>query len=134
MARRLTTRIGGFARIDSHTKSYFHSVRAIRVNRLEPTIRDFWCPEMRFAKKGVQLKNPQTIPENRANLRIDSRESGHLSATGFSSFVKESQQILNSTLLNPMPRAKTEILVFCKTGWCKTGLSEQGYGSYIVHA
>ena len=25
-------------------------------------------------------------------------------------------------------------LVFCKTGWCKTGLSEQGYGSYMVHA
>ena len=25
-------------------------------------------------------------------------------------------------------------LVICKTGWCKTGLSEQGYGSYMVHA
>ena len=25
-------------------------------------------------------------------------------------------------------------LVFCKAGWCKTGLSEQGYGSYVVHA
>ena len=25
-------------------------------------------------------------------------------------------------------------LVICKTGWCKTGLSEQCYGSYMVHA
>ena len=31
--------------------------------------------------------------------------------------------------------AKTALyLVICKTGWCKTGLSEQGYGSYMVHA
>ena len=33
-------------------------------------------------KKGVQFRNPQAIRENRAiraNLRIDSRESGHLS-------------------------------------------------------
>ena len=38
--------------------------------------------EARFAKKGVQFGNPQAIRENqavRANLRIDSRESGHLS-------------------------------------------------------
>ena len=25
-------------------------------------------------------------------------------------------------------------LVVYKAGWCKTGLSEQGYGSYVVHA
>ena len=35
------------------------------------------------SQKGVQFRNPETIRENqaiRANLQIDSRESGHLSA------------------------------------------------------
>ena len=39
-------------------------------------------PKARFAKKGVQFGNPEMIRENpaiRANLRSDSRKSGHLS-------------------------------------------------------
>ena len=57
-------------------------MRAIRANRLKPAIRRFWPPEARSAKTGVQFGNAKTIRENqaiRANLRIDSRESGHLS-------------------------------------------------------
>ena len=80
-AWRFTTRIG-----------------AIRANRFErKTLICLTCEQfarvtvnLRFAsfsprsvirKKGVQLGNPETIRENqaiRANLRIDSRESGHL--------------------------------------------------------
>ena len=46
MARRFATRIGAirvnrFARIDSQKNPYFHNVRAIRANRLEPAIRNF---------------------------------------------------------------------------------------------
>ena len=46
MARRFATRIRAnranrFARIDSQKKTYFHSVRAIRENRLKPAIRNF---------------------------------------------------------------------------------------------
>ena len=64
MARRFLTRIG-----------------AICANRGEPAIRNLKPPEARFAK-GVQFGKPETIRENlaiRANLRIDSHESGHLS-------------------------------------------------------
>ena len=41
-----------------------------------------FSPARAIRKKGVRLGNPETIRENqaiRANLRIDSRESGHLS-------------------------------------------------------
>ena len=66
---------------------YFHNVRAIRANRGKPAIHNFLAPpppRSAIRKKGVQFGNPQaeTIRENqaiRANLRIDSRESGHLS-------------------------------------------------------
>ena len=75
--------IGGnrFAGINSQENPYFRNVRAIRANRLKPAIRKFLVPETRFAKKGVQLGNPKAIRANQAihaNLRIDSRELGHL--------------------------------------------------------
>ena len=73
---------GRFARIDSQKTPYFHNVRAVRANGIKPAIRKFWPPEARFAQKGVLFGNPDTIRKNqaiRANLRIDSRESGHLS-------------------------------------------------------
>ena len=87
MARRFATRIGAiranrFARIDSQKNPYFHNVRAIRANRLKPAIRNFWPSRSAIRKKGVRFGDPETIRENqaiRANLRIDSRESGHLS-------------------------------------------------------
>ena len=34
----------------------------------------------------------------------------------------------------PAGKVFRQILVFCKTGLRKTGLSEQGYVSYMVHA
>ena len=84
MARRLATRIGAirtnrFARIDLQKNpcNNFHNVPAICVNRLKTAIR----PRSAIRKKGVQFGNPKTIRENqaiRANLRIDSREPGHL--------------------------------------------------------
>ena len=46
-----------------------------------------------FLKKGVQFGNAEMIRENqkiRANLRIDSRESGHLSLTGNAEEVEKS--------------------------------------------
>ena len=79
---------GRFARIDSQTKPYFHNVRAIRANRLKPAISNSYPPpppKRDSEKKGnraIQFGNPETIRENhaiRANLRIASRESGHLS-------------------------------------------------------
>ena len=71
-----------FARIDSQKNPYFHNVRAIRRNRLKPADSQCFSPLKRDSQKGVQFGNPETIRENqtiRANLRIDSRESGHLS-------------------------------------------------------
>ena len=62
---------------------YFHDVRAIPCE--SPHTCDsqgFSAPRRESQKKGVQFGNPQAICENRlirANLRIDSRESGHLS-------------------------------------------------------
>ena len=77
----------GFARIDSQKNIYFHNVRAIRANRLKPAIRNFKPPQSAIRKKkGVQFGRPETIRENqaiRANLRIDSRESGHLRCSCF---------------------------------------------------
>ena len=61
-------------------------MRAIRANHLKPAIRNFQPPEARFAKKGAQFGNPEAIRENqaiRANLRIDSCESGHLNMEDF---------------------------------------------------
>ena len=46
----------------------------------------FFNPRSAIRKKGVQFRSPETIRENqaiRANLRIDSRESGHLSTRMF---------------------------------------------------
>ena len=63
-------------------KTYFHKVRAIRANRLKSAIRKIFVPRNVTRKKGVHFGNPQTIRANqpiRENLRIDSRESGHLS-------------------------------------------------------
>ena len=63
-------------------KTYFHNVRAIRAIRLKPAIRYFFSLPKRDSQKRVQFGDPETIRENqviRANLRIDSRESGHLS-------------------------------------------------------
>ena len=34
-----------------HRLIYSHNVRAIRANRLQAAIRNFWCPETRFAIK-----------------------------------------------------------------------------------
>ena len=60
-----------------------NNVPAIRANRLETASRNFYiAPRTAIRKKVVQFGNPKTIRENQAtrvNLRIDSRESGHLS-------------------------------------------------------
>ena len=67
----------------------FRNVRAIRANRLKPAIRKFLVPRNAIRKKGVQFGNPETIRENqaiRANLQIDSHESGHLSSAISMSF------------------------------------------------
>ena len=53
----------------------------IASNLILAVFLNFSPPEARFAKKGVQCGNPETIRENQAirgKLRIDSRESGHL--------------------------------------------------------
>ena len=69
---------GDFAQIDSPESSRSkinpnsHRIRAICTNRLKPK------PD---SQKRVQFRNPQAIRANRpirANLRIDSREWGHL--------------------------------------------------------
>ena len=82
MARGFATRIPEIRANRFAENPYFHNVRPIRANRLKPAIRNFTPPpEARFAKKGRQFGNPETIRKNqaiRANLRIDSRESGHL--------------------------------------------------------
>ena len=68
MAQRFAT---PFARIDSQKKTYFHSVHS-----------QCLAPGSAIGKKGVQFGNPEMIRENRAiraDLRIDSRESGYLS-------------------------------------------------------
>ena len=88
MAWRFAKRIGAIrenrlARIDLQKNPWFHSRRAIRANRLKPAICNFQPSGSAIRKNGVQLGNPETIRENqaiRANLQIDSRESGHLSA------------------------------------------------------
>ena len=52
---------------------------AALTNRLKPAIRNFWPPEARFAKKGFGSGTLKRFARMiRANLRIDSRESGHL--------------------------------------------------------
>ena len=62
-------------------KPYFHDVQVIPPNCLTPAIRDFLVPRNPIRKKGVQFWKPGMIRVNQAigaNLRIDSRESGHL--------------------------------------------------------
>ena len=38
------------------------------------------------------------------------------------------------TILNYETTPSRREPVFCKAGWYKTGVSEQGYGSHVVHA
>ena len=62
-------------------KPNFHTVWAIRANRLKPAIRNFFSPRTAIRKRAVQFGDPETIRKNqpiRANLPIDARESGHL--------------------------------------------------------
>ena len=62
-----------------------HNVRAIRANRTKPAICISLVARDAIRKKGVQSGNPETIRVNqaiRANLQIDSHESGHLSSCG----------------------------------------------------
>ena len=64
-------------------KNYLNSERASDSGG-SPQTRDtqLLAPCSAIRTKGVQFWNPETIRENqamRANLRIDSRESGHLS-------------------------------------------------------
>ena len=73
---------GRFARIDSQKNPIFMTFERFARIASNLQIAMFETPEARFAKKGVQFGNPETIRESqaiRANLRIDSRESGHLS-------------------------------------------------------
>ena len=92
MARQFATRIGSIrvnrfagkresTRRKKKKKNYFHNARAIRANHLKPAVHNFYLPEARFAKEGVQFGNPETIRENQAisvNLGINSRESDHV--------------------------------------------------------
>ena len=69
---------------EKNKKNYFHNVRAIR---LKPAIRIFCPPKRQTQKKEVQLTSAtlKMTRENqaiRANLRIDSCESGHLRPKG----------------------------------------------------
>ena len=64
-------------------------MQAIRANRLKPAIRNVLAPRSAIRKERVHFGNPETIRENQAirtNLRIDSRESGHLSLKSSSGF------------------------------------------------
>ena len=66
---------GRFARIDSQKNP--------SESRESPQTSDshVFSPQSAIRKKGVQFGNPETIRKNqaiRANLQIDSRESGHL--------------------------------------------------------
>ena len=112
---------GLVARIDSRKtkkqKNYFHNVRAIRANRLKPVIRNFLAARSAIRKKkGAQFGNAETRRENqamRANLRIDSHESGHLSACATSPISRELSLTcatspdfarLSTTTLHEIPR------------------------------
>ena len=67
-------------------KSYFHSVRAIRANRLKPSSH-FLAPPGRDSqkKKGVQFREPWNDSRESGDSResANSRESGHLSSRGY---------------------------------------------------
>ena len=45
-------------RIDSQKNTYFHNVRAIRANRLEPAIRNFQPPRSAIRKKRGSVREP----------------------------------------------------------------------------
>ena len=84
MARRFATRIQGDSRESIRRKTPMF-ITCKRFPRIASNLRFaiFSPPESRFAKRGVQFGSPEPIRENqaiRANLRIDSRESGHLSS------------------------------------------------------
>ena len=91
LVRRFATRIGAirvnrFAGMDSQKKNplFITCERFARIAS-NPRFANFSPPKTRKCdshKKGVQFGNPDTIRKNqaiRANLRIDWRESGHLS-------------------------------------------------------
>ena len=78
---------GRFARTDSRESICRKTpifITCERFAQIASKLRFSICspPKRDSRKKGVQFGNPETIRENqamRANLRIDSRESGHLS-------------------------------------------------------
>ena len=58
--------------IDPQKKKYFHSVRAICVNRLKPVFCYVYCPQARFTKMGSVLE-----PSGDSCEPGDSRESAN---------------------------------------------------------
>ena len=79
---------GRFAPIDSPESIRRKILIFITFERFEQIASNLWfalfSPQSAIRNKGVQFGKPETIRENqaiRANLRIDSRESGHLSRT-----------------------------------------------------
>ena len=86
MARRLAMRIGAIranrlARIDSQNDPYFHST-CKRFSRIVSNLRfGIFGPPSVIRQEGVQFRRSETIRKHQvicANLRLDSRESGHL--------------------------------------------------------
>ena len=89
MARRFATRIGAIRAIDSQKKKNKKKkiitifITCERSGQITSKLRFaiFGPPKRDSAEKRVQFGNTDTIRENqviRTNLRIDSRESGHL--------------------------------------------------------
>ena len=85
---------GRFARIDSRESIRRKKPIFITCERFARIASNLWFASFSpskcdLQKKGVQFGNPKTIRENRAiraNLRIDSRKSGHLSLGSFFAF------------------------------------------------
>ena len=74
-----------FARIDSQKKRLFYQRPSDSRESPHNCDSRFLPPRSAIRNKGVQFRNPKTICKNqaiRANLCIDSRESGHLSNFG----------------------------------------------------
>ena len=93
MARGSQCKSGRFPLLDSHEsirrtkKLHFHSVRAISHEPPQTCDSQVLVPRSLIRQKRVQFRNSETTRENkaiRANLRIDSCESDHLSYDFFS--------------------------------------------------
>ena len=106
-------------------KKSFHNLRAIRVNRLKPAIRNFWPPEARFAKKKGSVWEPCSDSRESGDSRESANRFARIGPSKFFTFLKQSPHFEKTPFCGGPHRLYPLILADCPKTHPKTHLAAQ---------